>query len=71
MSELPNVTGLSVSDWWILSARFGEPAYRGRQIFAAIQHRRLRSFDEMSDLPKPLRERLSEAVSERNKPVLR
>ena len=39
---------------------FGEPAYRGHQIFTAIQHRRLRSFDEISDLPKALRQRLSE-----------
>lgn len=40
----------------------GEPAYRGRQIFAALQHRRLRSFDEMTDLPKDLRTRLAEIV---------
>src|SRR5687768_17865531 len=38
----------------------GEPAYRGRQLFAALQHRRLRSFDEITDLPKDLRTRLSE-----------
>lgn len=40
----------------------GEPAYRGRQIFAALQHRRLRSFDEMTDLPKDLRARLAEVA---------
>lgn len=40
----------------------GEPAYRGRQIFAALQHRRLRSFDEMTDLPKELRARLAEVA---------
>lgn len=36
----------------------GEPAYRGRQIFAALHHRRVRSFDEMTDLPKELRSTL-------------
>src|SRR5206468_10271083 len=40
-----------------------EPAYRGRQIFAAIHHRRLRSFDEMSDLPKELRSKLNHAAA--------
>lgn len=40
----------------------GEPAYRGRQIYAALQHRRLRSFDEMTDLPKDLRARLAEVA---------
>ncbi len=40
----------------------GEPAYRGRQIFSALQRRRLRSFDEMTDLPKELRARLSESA---------
>jgi 23S rRNA (adenine2503-C2)-methyltransferase len=38
----------------------GEPAYRARQIFAAIHYRRLRSFAEMSDLPKELRAKLAE-----------
>lgn len=41
----------------------GEPAYRGRQLFGALQHRRLQSFDEMSDLPKALRERLKETAA--------
>jgi 23S rRNA (adenine2503-C2)-methyltransferase len=38
----------------------GEPAYRGRQVFAALHHRRLTSFDEMTDLPKELRGKLAE-----------
>lgn len=37
----------------------GEPAYRGRQLFGAIQRRRLLDFDDMSDLPKDLRARLN------------
>jgi 23S rRNA (adenine2503-C2)-methyltransferase len=38
----------------------GEPVYRGRQLFTAIQNRRLRSFDEMTDLPKAFRVKLNE-----------
>ena len=41
----------------------GETAYSGRQIFSALQRRRLRSFDEMTDLPKAFREKLSEAAT--------
>ena len=63
MPELPNVTGLSASELVDLVSTIGQPAYRGRQIFAAVQHRRLQSFDEMSDLPKPLRERLNEIAT--------
>ena len=37
----------------------GEPAFRGRQVFAWL-HRGVRSFDEMSDISKPLREKLGE-----------
>ena len=46
-----------------LVEELGEPAYRGRQVFAALQHRRLRSFDEMTDLPKDLRAKLNERAA--------
>ena len=36
-----------------------EPAYRGRQIFASLHHRRLRSFGEMTDLTKEFRAALT------------
>ena len=36
----------------------GEPAFRGRQVFTWL-HRGVRSFDEMSDISKPLREKLA------------
>ena len=41
----------------------GEPAYRGRQLFGALQHRRLRSFDEMTDLPLTFRAKLNEVAT--------
>ena len=58
-----NLTGCSASELVEFAATLGEPAYRGRQIFAALQHRRLQSFDEMTDLPKVLRERLNETAT--------
>ena len=41
----------------------GEPRYRAEQIFKGIHGRRLLSFDEMTDLPKALRAKLSETAA--------
>jgi 23S rRNA (adenine2503-C2)-methyltransferase len=59
MENAVHLTGLSKEELEGFAEGLGEPAYRGRQIFAAVQRRRLRSFDEMTDLPKSLRERLA------------
>jgi hypothetical protein len=45
MKEVVELTGLSQPELVSFVETLGEPAYRGRQIFAALQHRRLRSFD--------------------------
>jgi len=60
MDKPVELTGLSQPELVSFVETLGEPAYRGRQLFAALQHRRLRSFDEITDLPKELRTRLSE-----------
>jgi len=57
------LAGLAQAELSEFVASLGEPAYRGRQIFAATHHRRLRSFDEMSDLPKELRSKLNQAAA--------
>ena len=62
MDERRELTGLSQPELVSFVETLGEPAYRGRQIFAALQHRRLRSFDEITDLPKELRARLNEVA---------
>ena len=56
------LAGLSQPELISFLETLGEPAYRGRQLFAALQHRRLRSFDEMTDLPKELRARLDDVA---------
>src|SRR6185436_3362231 len=63
MTERVNLTGLDVNELAAFVAELGEPAYRARQLFAALQQRRLQNFDDMSDLPKALRERLKETAS--------
>ena len=60
MKQGQELVGMSREEVVSFVETMGEPAYRGRQIFAALQHRRLRSFDEMTDLPKQLRTRLAE-----------
>src|SRR6478672_5692072 len=62
MNERPHLTGFTLTGLTESLPTLGEPAYRGRQIFSALQHRRLLSFDDMSDLPKDLRHRLSEVA---------
>ena len=43
--------------------QFGGPRYRADQVFRGIHQRRLQSFDEMTDVPKQLREKLNEAAT--------
>lgn len=60
MNEKPHLTGLSSAELEVFAEEIGEPRYRARQIFKQLQERRLLAFEEMTDLPKALRERLSE-----------
>ena len=63
MNQRVHLTGLTQPELVEFSEGLGLPPYRGRQLFAALQHRRLRSFEEISDLPKDLRARLSEVAT--------
>jgi len=63
MIERVNLTGCSASELVQFVEGLALPAFRGRQVFAALQHRRLRSFAEMSDLPKVLRESLNKVAT--------
>lgn len=54
-----SITGLSIAELGDLVAEHGEPRYRAKQIFKSVHGRRLRSFDEMTDLPLAFRQKLS------------
>jgi 23S rRNA (adenine2503-C2)-methyltransferase len=60
VTEKTHLTGLTQQELEGFAREIGEPSYRGRQIFKGLQARRLLSFDEMTDLPKAFREKLSE-----------
>jgi 23S rRNA (adenine2503-C2)-methyltransferase len=58
MQETQHLTGLSRSELIAFFAELGEPRFRADQVFRGIHERRLASFEEMTDLPKTLREKL-------------
>lgn len=58
VSEKIHLRGLFPGELEAFVEQIGEPRYRGRQVFKGLHQRRLSSFEEMTDLPKALRERL-------------
>lgn len=63
MSESPHLTGFARSELVELFAEMGEPRFRADQVFRGLHGRRLMSFDEMTDLPKAVREKLDETAT--------
>jgi 23S rRNA (adenine2503-C2)-methyltransferase len=61
--EKIHLTGLTKDDLTEFVKNMGEPSFRAAQIFKGLQNRRLRSFDEMTDLPKAFREKLNAAAT--------
>src|SRR5215203_1427172 len=62
MSKAVELSGLNQREVISFVETLGESAYRGRQLFAALQQRRFRTFDEISDFPKDLRSRLHDVA---------
>ena len=58
-----HLLGQSQAELISLLQELGEPAYRGRQIFAALHRRRVPSFEDITELPKELRPKLSERAT--------
>jgi len=63
MNQAVHLMNLNEAELSAFVASFGEPAYRGRQLFGALYRRRLRSFEEMTDLPKSFRATLAERAT--------
>ncbi len=53
-----HLTGLTSTELEDFVEEIGERRFRGRQIFKGLHGRRQHSFDEMTDLPKAVREKL-------------
>jgi len=63
VTDTLHLTGLLPGELENFVREMGEPRYRAGQIFKQLHDRRLLSFDEMTDLPKAFREKLSAAAS--------
>ncbi len=53
-------TALSLKEWKDTLAFLGQPAYRAAQVYQWLHKERAKSFDQMSNLPLALRQRLQE-----------
>ena len=58
---MTNLVGANLQEIEAAITGLNEPRYRARQIYAGIYHRRLHSWDQFTDLAKPLREKLTAA----------
>lgn len=58
MSEKNHLQGLTKDELAEFVTSQGEPKYRAKQLFSALHARRVREFDEITDLPKAFREKL-------------
>jgi 23S rRNA (adenine2503-C2)-methyltransferase len=59
MSATPNLFGLDAAALEALVAERGEPAYRTRQLYQWLYKKRVRGFEDMTNLGKPLRDALA------------
>src|SRR5438045_2930942 len=62
VTDKAHILGLTRPELEELVQTLGEPGYRATQVFKAVHERRLRSFDEITDLPKKFREKLAEVA---------
>ncbi|CAN5362521.1 23S rRNA (adenine(2503)-C(2))-methyltransferase RlmN [soil metagenome] len=63
MNEKKHLTAFSKDELIEFVKNLGEPKYRAAQIFKGLHERRILSFDEMTDLPKILRENLNKTAT--------
>ncbi len=63
MEKRTNLAGLTQGELACFMQQAGQPSYRARQVFSRLHDRRLSNFEEMTDLPKALRARLSETAT--------
>ena len=54
-----NLKSITVPELTAVIKELGQPAFRGKQVYTWL-HKGVRSYEEMSNLPKALREKLTE-----------
>lgn len=71
LKPLPSLLGFTPEEASELVTSLGQPAFRSKQLIEWIFEKRATSFDEMTNLPKALREALSTAVNLRTMTISR
>ena len=66
MSEKTDIKSLPLEQLTELFARMGEPAFRARQVFEWMHVHLVNSFDDMKNIPKTLKVKLSDSCELRN-----
>ncbi len=57
-ADAPDLRSLSLEELGVLVERMGERPFRSRQLFRWIHHKGAASIEDMTDLPRPFRQRL-------------
>jgi 23S rRNA (adenine2503-C2)-methyltransferase len=63
MEAKANLFGMDRGGLTALMAELGQPEYRARQLYTWLYRKRVRGFEAMTNLPRPLREALAESTS--------
>lgn len=63
MTDRIHAQGLTRDELQQIVTEMGEPKYRAAQIFSGLQGRRVRDMNDLTDLPKNFREKLSEKLA--------
>ena len=59
MDARTNLFGLSREQLAAALTALGEPAYRGSQVYRWLYRKRVRAIAEMTDVPKPVRDKIA------------
>ena len=59
----PDLRSMSLEELGALVGRLGEKPFRAKQLFRWLHHKGAASLEEMTDLPRPFRERLAQEAS--------
>lgn len=65
-SEKTDIRSLTFEEMGEFVKSLGEPSYRGGQLFSWLHEKLAESFDEMTNLPKSIREKLKESCELKN-----
>jgi len=62
VTQKAHILGMTRAELTEVVTSLGEPKYRADQVFRAVHEQRLRSFDEITNLPKAFRTKLAETA---------